>query len=86
MFVIPGFLIISGLGREVRGSRNKFRAFHFRGIRRLMPALVQMLPFATMADMMISSPVDLKTQVASVVATLLLSANVFFYTQSGYGL
>ncbi|WP_230190313.1 acyltransferase family protein [Sphingobium sp. CECT 9361] len=83
-FVISGFLIINGLDREVRGGGIKFRAFYFRRLRRLMPALVPMLAFVMLAGAMIYSPVDLKTLAASVIATLFFSANIFFYTKSGY--
>lgn len=83
-FVISGFLIISGLDREARNGHIRFTAFYFRRIRRLMPALLPMLIFVLLAGTLIYSPVDLKTLAASIIATLLFSANIFFYTKSGY--
>lgn len=83
-FVISGFLIISGLDRDLQKDGIRFRAFYFRRIRRLMPALLPMLTFVLLAGVMIYSPVDLKTLAASMLATMLFAANIFFYTKSGY--
>lgn len=83
-FVISGLLITRGLGRELRDGRVRLSVFYFYRIRRLIPALLPMLIFVLLAGTLIYYPVDLKPLAAGMIAALLFSANILFYTKSGY--
>lgn len=83
-FVISGFLITSILAEEMGQGRFSFAAFYARRIRRLLPALMVMLAVVSAAAPFVLLPDDLAAFGRSVAATVLLSSNLLFWSESGY--
>jgi peptidoglycan/LPS O-acetylase OafA/YrhL len=83
-FVISGFLITTILAEELAQGRFSFAGFYARRIRRLLPALIAMLAVVSILAPFVLLPDDLAAYARSVVAKVLLSSNILFWSESGY--
>ena len=83
-FVISGYLITSILYKNYSDGVLSLRLFYVRRIRRLIPAFMAMLLFATLASLLILLPSDLRLFGKASLASLLSSSNIYFWRTSGY--
>ncbi len=83
-FVISGYLICSLLLKELRDGRLSLPRFVERRVRRLLPALLLVLLCCWPAAWVILVPQDFVAFSKSVLATLGLSSNVYFWRSTGY--
>ncbi len=86
-FVISGYLITGLLLREVEATGDiSLRNFAARRIRRLAPAMFVVLACTLVAGMFVLSPINGEQQALakSMIATVALSANVYFWLNTGY--
>jgi peptidoglycan/LPS O-acetylase OafA/YrhL len=83
-FVVSGYLISAIIWRELREGRFSIVRFYDRRIRRITPALMVLLLFTTMAASAILLPADLIGYAKSLLATLLFSANIYFWRDTNY--
>ena len=83
-FVISGYLITSLIVGEIRQGRFSIIQFYERRVRRIFPALIAVLIFASAASWRLLLPQQLDDFAESVVATTLFVSNVLFWRESGY--
>lgn len=83
-FVISGFLITGIIKREIEQGEFTFAGFYARRARRILPALLAVLLFSSVAALFILLPSDLVRYAKSVVAALLSVSNFWFWSQGGY--
>jgi peptidoglycan/LPS O-acetylase OafA/YrhL len=83
-FVISGYLITAILAKEMRGETFTFLNFYERRIRRILPALFFVTFVCMIAALFVSSPEQLKDFGQSIVATMVFSANIYFFLTSDY--
>jgi peptidoglycan/LPS O-acetylase OafA/YrhL len=83
-FVLSGFLITSIIWREAEVGKFSIRRFYERRIRRIMPALLLVLFVTTIAASVILLPADLVGFCRGLVATLLFTANIYFWRDTDY--
>jgi peptidoglycan/LPS O-acetylase OafA/YrhL len=83
-FVLSGYLITAIIWREAQGGRFSIARFYDRRIRRIMPALLLLLSAATLAAAVLLLPTDLMGYGRSLLATLVFSANVYFWRDTNY--
>ncbi len=83
-FVISGFLITRLMLAELQAGTFSILAFFARRIRRLLPAAAVMIAAVLAAGWMILLPETYRELGRSVVAALLMFANVLFYRTAGY--
>jgi len=83
-FVISGFLIISGLHREISNGGIDFLGFYFRRVRRLFPALLPMVATTLAVGSATLTPVALKALAASAISAIFFGANIYYYSKGGY--
>lgn len=83
-FVISGFLITGIIKREIEQGKFTFAGFYARRARRILPALLAVLMFSSIAALFILLPSELERYAKSVVATLLSVSNFWFWSQGGY--
>lgn len=84
-FVISGFLITSGLRRELdEHGVVRFKRFYLRRARRLLPALYAVLAVSSIAATACLSHHRLPEYGASQIAAALSLSNISFYLGSGY--
>ncbi|RUV65219.1 MAG: acyltransferase [Mesorhizobium sp.] len=83
-FVLSGYLITLILWREALNGQFSILRFYERRIRRIMPALLLVLFFATIAAAMLLLPADLIGYGKSMLATLGFVANIYFWRDTDY--
>ena len=83
-FVISGYLISSLVLEEIETGRFSIVNFWERRIRRLLPALAVVTSATLAAAWFVMMPEDFARLGRSVVAQVLLAANVNFWMESGY--
>jgi len=83
-FVISGFLISSGIFREIAESRFSLSSFYQRRIRRIFPALIVMMAVSTVAACIFLMPSELEGFAKSLLAATGSVSNFFFWLHSGY--
>lgn len=83
-FVISGFLITTLLLEDLR--RDRFSVVHFyeRRARRILPALTFVVAVTTLVAIWTLPPVRLGEYGASMIATALFAANVYFWRTTDY--
>jgi peptidoglycan/LPS O-acetylase OafA/YrhL len=83
-YVISGFLIGGIVIGELEEGRFSIRRFYQRRLRRILPALVAMLACTTAVALFVLFPVELSDYAASLTATALWSANIYFWQTTNY--
>lgn len=83
-FVISGFLITGILHRELQEGRFSFARFYVRRARRILPALLLVLLVTSIAAWFVLSPADMKRHAQSLLASLAMVSNLYFWQSSGY--
>jgi peptidoglycan/LPS O-acetylase OafA/YrhL len=83
-FVLSGYLITAIICREAQEGRFSIVRFYDRRIRRIMPALLLVLFVTTLASLVLLLPSDLVGYSRSLLATLLFSANIYFWRDTDY--
>jgi peptidoglycan/LPS O-acetylase OafA/YrhL len=83
-FVISGYLITTLILHDVAKGRFSIANFYERRVRRIFPALLAVLAFASVAGYLILLPADARTFGQSLVATTVFSSNLLFFQQTGY--
>lgn len=83
-FVLSGYLITAIIWRETLDGRFSIRHFYDRRVRRIMPALLMLLTVTTAASLIILLPSDLIGYCRSLLATMVFSANVYFWRDTNY--
>lgn len=83
-FVLSGYLITLILWREALKGQFSIIRFYERRVRRIMPALVLLLFFTTLAAIALLLPADLIGYGKSMLATLGFVANIYFWRDTDY--
>jgi len=83
-FVISGFLITGLILKDLEAERFSLLRFWERRIRRILPALALVLLFCLVAGAFFLLPLDYAELGRSAIAQALLSANFYFWRESGY--
>jgi peptidoglycan/LPS O-acetylase OafA/YrhL len=83
-FVLSGYLITAIVWREMQEGRFSIARFYDRRIRRIMPALLLLLVVTTLASLVLLLPSDLVGYGRSLLATLVFSANIYFWRDTNY--
>lgn len=83
-FVISGYLITSILRREIAQDQFSIRDFYVRRINRIFPALVLVLLVCLLAGPALMYAGEYQQMGKSALFSVLFSANVHFYLESGY--
>jgi peptidoglycan/LPS O-acetylase OafA/YrhL len=83
-FIISGFLISLGILKDVEHAEFSYADFYKRRVHRIIPAVMLMLVFVTVFEFFILLPRDLVGYSSSLNATLLFSANIYFFFTGGY--
>ncbi len=77
-FVISGYLIAAIAAAEGEAGRFSVAVFYGRRLRRILPALLVLLAFCSLASLFVFLPNDLRLVGSSVAAAALFTSNVFF--------
>lgn len=83
-FVISGFLITTLLIREMDAGSFSLTGFYERRARRILPALFVVIAACLPLAWALLVPEDMKDFGQSIVAVMLFSSNLLFWTESGY--
>lgn len=83
-FVISGYLITAIIAREIDEGCFTLTLFYERRLRRILPALVTVSVCVLTAAYWLYLPEDFSGVPPSVLAALMFSANLWFFTQAGY--
>jgi peptidoglycan/LPS O-acetylase OafA/YrhL len=83
-FVLSGYLITAIIWLEIRERKFSIVRFYDRRIRRIMPALLLLLLVTTLVSVLILLPTDLIGYGKSLLATLVFTANVYFWRDADY--
>ena len=83
-FVLSGYLITAIIWRELQEGRFSIVRFYDRRIRRIVPALLLLLFVTTLVSAVLLLPSDLMGYSRSLLATLVFSANVYFWRDTNY--
>ena len=83
-FVISGYLITTIILAERQVGTFSIVSFYERRARRILPALYFMLFLASVLAVMIMLPSQLKEFGQSIIASVLFSANIFFWLKTDY--
>lgn len=83
-FVISGFLITGIIKRQIEQGEFTLYKFYVRRARRILPALLSVLLFSSVAALFMLLPSDLERYAKSMLATLLSVSNFWFWSQDGY--
>jgi peptidoglycan/LPS O-acetylase OafA/YrhL len=83
-FVVSGYLITSIVWTEVQEHRFSIALFYERRIRRILPALLLLLVFATVAAVALLLPPGLIDYGKSLLATAAFLANIYFWRDTNY--
>jgi peptidoglycan/LPS O-acetylase OafA/YrhL len=83
-FVLSGYLITSIVWTEVNGGLFSIVRFYDRRLRRIMPALLVVILFSTLAALALLLPADLIGYGRSLLSTNAFVANVYFWRDTNY--
>jgi peptidoglycan/LPS O-acetylase OafA/YrhL len=83
-FVISGFVIAAKLKSDLAAGQFSLVTFYVRRIRRLLPALTVAVAVTYLAGLVLFLPPAMEDLARSLVATVLFSANFYFWKFSGY--
>jgi peptidoglycan/LPS O-acetylase OafA/YrhL len=83
-FVISGYLISAHILTEMNAGRFSIVNFYERRVRRIFPALLIMLLVCSVLAWLFLLPSELVDFAKSMVAAVLSSSNILFWTQVGY--
>jgi peptidoglycan/LPS O-acetylase OafA/YrhL len=83
-FVISGFLITSIILSDIKKEKFSFKQFWNRRIRRIVPILFFVMIVTLIAFSFVSPPAAFSHLSKSLLSQVLLSANIFFWTQVDY--
>ena len=83
-FVISGYLITTIILAEKDGNTFSLKSFYDRRARRILPALYFMLFIVSIFAFLLMLPSQLKEFGQSLIATVLFSANFFFWIKTDY--
>jgi peptidoglycan/LPS O-acetylase OafA/YrhL len=83
-FVISGYLIGGIVLRELALGQFSLQHFYERRVRRILPALLATLLLSTVAAVALLLPSEIVDFAHSAIASLVFSANIFFYETRGY--
>lgn len=83
-FVISGFLITRILVREAEAREYSILRFYDRRIRRIMPALLFVIAFCTIAVTLLYLPQDAVGYAKSVFGTFAFVSNIYFWRDTDY--
>ncbi len=84
-FVISGYLITRLLMSEYQRNNNiSFSQFFLRRTKRIIPALLVMLTFSTVAAIFLLTPERLGKYGGSLSSAILSVSNIYFFLESGY--
>jgi peptidoglycan/LPS O-acetylase OafA/YrhL len=83
-FVISGYLITGIIKSDIEQGDFSFGGFYARRARRILPALLVVLLFSSVAALIILLPSDLERYAKSVAAAFLSVSNFWFWSQGGY--
>jgi peptidoglycan/LPS O-acetylase OafA/YrhL len=83
-FVISGFLITQIIQRELLAGTFSFASFYERRLRRLLPALYVMIAVTIPLSMYFLLPSERSGFFGSIAGAVTFTANIFFWSQSGY--
>ena len=83
-FIISGYLLTGIIKREIEQGEFTFVRFYERRARRILPALLAVLLFSSVAAFLILLPSDLERYAKSMAAALFAVSNFWFWSQGGY--
>lgn len=83
-FVISGFLITTLLFEDLQRDRFSIIHFYERRARRILPSLTLVIVATTLMAIFILPPSRLESYGASMVATALFAANIYFWRRTDY--
>jgi peptidoglycan/LPS O-acetylase OafA/YrhL len=83
-FVLSGYLITAIIWSEMQAGRFSILRFYDRRIRRIVPALLLLLAVTTVVSAVVLLPSDLMGYGKSLLATLVFSANIYFWRDTDY--
>lgn len=83
-FVISGYLITGILLKGFDRGTFSYSVFYLRRMRRLFPALLLVVSCSMLLGFWVLLPDELVSLAQSAVASLLFSANFFFWSETGY--
>ena len=83
-FVISGYLITGILWREIAQNDMSILRFYERRARRILPALLAVILFATIGAVFILTPEELSNFAASVIGSTFFVQNFVLHAQAGY--
>ena len=83
-FVVSGYLITSIVWTEIKERRFSIARFYERRVRRILPALLLLLIFATIAALSLLLPAGLIDYGRSLLATGAFLANIYFWRDTNY--
>lgn len=83
-FVISGYLITRYIDHRIQNREFSLVEFYERRVRRIVPALLVLLLFASAASFFLLFPRDLYRFAESLVATVLFVPNILFSKEAGY--
>jgi peptidoglycan/LPS O-acetylase OafA/YrhL len=83
-FVISGFLITSGLIKDIENNNFSIANFYERRMRRIFPALFACLIITTIISSFMLLPKELEQFPATLIGSVLFFSNIVFWRQSGY--
>lgn len=78
-FVISGFLITLHIVQNIGQNNFSFKKFYLRRARRILPALITVLAFTSLAAYFLFLPYDLKQFSGSLLATMGFYSNFYFW-------
>lgn len=83
-FVISGYLITRLILDDIQAGRFSLATFYERRVRRILPALLGILVFSTVAAHALFMSDDTRAYASSLLATLVYSSNILFWREAGY--
>jgi len=83
-FVISGFLIATGIGRDHQAGDFSFSGFYWRRIKRILPASLATLGATTIVSLILLPPRQLLDYSQSALAALAYVPNIYFCMTTGY--
>ena len=83
-FVISGYLITRIIASQLRNGTFSFIGFYARRARRLLPALLVVLPVGILLGWSIQLPGEFRSLGREVVGAMFFVSNIVFMTEAGY--
>lgn len=83
-FVISGYLITKIIATELQSDSFSITTFYQKRIDRLFPVLLSVMTFVIIVGFFVSPPDEFKSLLASVLAALTFTSNIYFWATSDY--